>query len=283
MTEGTSAAMQPGSPHVLVVDDDCDLAESVADFLDLSGIPAVSVTDPTLAMARLRDNPSIAVVVTDLRMPGMDGMELAELIASSDMGGREIRTIMMTAHQDLDIAFAAGRGPVHAFLTKPFDPQKLASIVREVDQRLGGHEAAQDETEEDSAHLPAMVLIAAVAEVVRGAPHMARHITVDANSERHLACEPAAAVRAVVGAARIALRLGGPGQTIALAADDMPAGGGAAAGLALSISSLVPPGDIAGVTDEVARLRSDMGQEIRDISARVTESGGLRITIIADI
>jgi len=92
-------------PVVLVVDDDPDLRASAVQALDLAGYV---VQDVALA-ERALDYVSFGfpgVVLTDIRMPGMDGLTLMERIHAID---REIPVILMTGHGDVQLAVRAMR------------------------------------------------------------------------------------------------------------------------------------------------------------------------------
>jgi CheY-like chemotaxis protein len=67
------------SPSVMVVDDEEELAHLFSKFLEGSGFNSVSFTDPLLALEEFRSNPDrYSLVLTDLRMPGLDGIQLAK-------------------------------------------------------------------------------------------------------------------------------------------------------------------------------------------------------------
>jgi len=67
------------SPSVMVVDDEEELAHLFSNFLEGSGFNSVSFTDPLLALEEFRSNPDrYSLVLTDLRMPGLDGIQLAK-------------------------------------------------------------------------------------------------------------------------------------------------------------------------------------------------------------
>ncbi|KPP91455.1 MAG: two-component system, NtrC family, C4-dicarboxylate transport response regulator DctD [Rhodobacteraceae bacterium HLUCCA08] len=112
-------------PVVLVVDDDPDLRASAVQALDLAGYV---VQDVALA-ERALDYVSFGfpgVVLTDIRMPGMDGLTLMERIHAID---REIPVILMTGHGDVQLAVRAMREGAHDFIEKPYSASQMTELV----------------------------------------------------------------------------------------------------------------------------------------------------------
>ncbi|MGX0902424.1 two-component system C4-dicarboxylate transport response regulator DctD [Roseovarius sp. MBR-79] len=126
--------MTAGRPpvHVLVVDDDVDLRASTVQALDLAGH---QVQDAASA-ERALDYVSFGfpgVVLTDIRMPGMDGLTLMSRVHEID---REIPVILMTGHGDVQLAVRAMREGAHDFIEKPFSASQMTELVaRAVDFR----------------------------------------------------------------------------------------------------------------------------------------------------
>src|SRR4026207_149589 len=112
---------------VLLVDDDKDLLQLIAMRLSAAGyaVTAVESGDAALtAMAVSRPH----VVVTDLRMHGMDGMALFDAIHRDSPS---LPVVILTAHGTIPEAVTATRRGVFSFLTKPFEPKVLLDTVAE--------------------------------------------------------------------------------------------------------------------------------------------------------
>jgi two-component system C4-dicarboxylate transport response regulator DctD len=110
---------------VIVVDDDLDMRLSTSQALELSGfhVVAVSSAEEALALAR----PGFAgVVVTDLRMPGMDGMTLLDRLQDID---RDLPVILITGHGDVQLAVQAIRRGAWDFVEKPFLTEELVATT----------------------------------------------------------------------------------------------------------------------------------------------------------
>ena len=111
--------------RVLIVDDDPDLAETLADGLRDRGFDAVGCASSAEA-ARQLEAEAIDALVTDLRMPGVDGMEL---LALSRKLAPERPVMVMTAYGAVETAVDAIRQGAAHYLTKPFGLDELALFL----------------------------------------------------------------------------------------------------------------------------------------------------------
>jgi two-component system C4-dicarboxylate transport response regulator DctD len=111
---------------VLLIDDDDELRTAIADTFAIAGIDADSHADARTALnAITSDYPGI--VVTDIRMPGMDGHAVFDAVHGCDA---ELPVLLMTGHGDIPMAVAAlGRGAFD-FIAKPFATDHLVASVR---------------------------------------------------------------------------------------------------------------------------------------------------------
>lgn len=111
--------------RVLVVDDKVDMAEMIADDLSDRGYEAVAVSSGQAALAVLHAQ-RIDAIVTDLRMPGMDGFALVEASQGLDPS-RPV--ILMTAFSAIDSAMRAFEVGAYQYLMKPFRLDALAQVL----------------------------------------------------------------------------------------------------------------------------------------------------------
>ena len=111
---------------VAIIDDEADMRESVSQWLELSGFEPVTfeAAEPALKVIG-PDFPG--VVITDIRMPGMDGMALLRRLQSIDPG---LPVILMTGHGDVPMAVEAMRIGAYDFMEKPFDPDRLLDLCQ---------------------------------------------------------------------------------------------------------------------------------------------------------
>lgn len=115
-------------PDILIVDDDLQVVRSLQRIFNLHGLSAVAAGsgDEALELLAMQEIP---VLLTDNRMPGMNGVELARLV--KDLHPATVR-IMMTGYSDVETTIRAiNEGAVFKFVTKPWEEQRLCSTVME--------------------------------------------------------------------------------------------------------------------------------------------------------
>jgi putative two-component system response regulator len=111
---------------ILVVDDDPSVLESTCRLLSASGYLVFPFGNATDAARKLQEN-NVRVVLTDINMPEVTGLQFLEKVRSFDSG---IPVIMMTAYAELDITIEAIRKGAFDFLLKPFSPEYLAHSIK---------------------------------------------------------------------------------------------------------------------------------------------------------
>lgn len=112
--------------QVLVIEDDQDIRLGCLQALGLDGIPAQGVESVEKAQ-RLVGRDFAGVVVTDIRLPGMDGMQYLRELAAADP---DLPVILITGHGDVATAVQAMRDGAYDFIQKPFPPQQLVGVVQ---------------------------------------------------------------------------------------------------------------------------------------------------------
>ena len=112
--------------QVVLIDDDPHLRQALSQTLDLAGLKVLTLTEANGLAGRVgRDWPG--VVVSDIRMPGMDGLELLSQLHSQDP---ELPVLLITGHGDVPLAVQAMRAGAYDFLEKPFASDALLDSVR---------------------------------------------------------------------------------------------------------------------------------------------------------
>lgn len=120
------------APVVLLVDDEEELRRSTAQSLDLSGFVVRDFVSAERALDFVSPGFN-GVLVSDIRMPGMDGMTLMAHVRDIDP---DIPVILVTGHGDVQLAVKAMREGAYDFMEKPFTAQQLADMVaRAIDRR----------------------------------------------------------------------------------------------------------------------------------------------------
>ncbi|MGY0216653.1 sigma-54-dependent transcriptional regulator [Endozoicomonadaceae bacterium StTr2] len=116
---------------VVVVDDERDLLNTIAQTLELNDLQPLCFDSGTAALKQLnRDFPG--VVVTDINMSPMDGLELMTCIQTID---RELPVILITGHGDISMAVNAIRDGAYEFIEKPFTGKQLVSVIQRALER----------------------------------------------------------------------------------------------------------------------------------------------------
>ncbi|PWC27012.1 DNA-binding response regulator [Pseudoroseomonas aestuarii] len=129
MTAAAAPGPRPGQPMVHVIDDDEDVSWAVATLLEAAGTPARTYAS---AGEFLECLPSLewsagGCVLTDIRMPGKDGLDLLHDLRRQ---GFRHPVVVMTAHGDIATAVRAMKAGASDFIEKPFDDEVLLSTLR---------------------------------------------------------------------------------------------------------------------------------------------------------
>lgn len=146
----TGAAPPNGGVMVIIVDDEPEIAQEIAEGLAADGIPTMvagSAQQAISLMETLVDR--VGVVVTDLRMPGIDGLALIRHLRGDNPGRTIPEIVLMSGHASPEELRAAYHAGASAVLRKPFAWDDLANAVDSalatVRQRLDGPKVSGDE------------------------------------------------------------------------------------------------------------------------------------------
>lgn len=121
-------------PRVLLVDDEVDFLESLGQRLVLRGLPVLTAASGPAAL-QIIDSDTVDVVVLDVRMPGMDGIETLRRIKE---GHPQIEVVMLTGHADLESSLEGMRFGFFDYLTKPVRLEKLIEKIQDAHKRSQG-------------------------------------------------------------------------------------------------------------------------------------------------
>lgn len=138
-------------PRVLLVDDDPDILTELSEGLTMLGIPTRTAETAVAALDLVQKHEALQIIVTDLQMPRIDGIELLQKLAVR-RNNRPMAAIVITGHASLDRAVGALRLHAVDFLQKPLSAEEVAhSIERAIS--LVEDQAAADQ-DEDAAATP---------------------------------------------------------------------------------------------------------------------------------
>ena len=135
---------------VFIVDDDPAMRDSLTLMLRGSGFRARAFASADEFLANLPEDKS-ACVITDVRMPGVEGPELVKRLKA--LRGDSWPVIVITGHADVPLAVQLMKAGVVDFIEKPFDPQQILDSAGRCIAALSGLEADRAAREEAQAHL----------------------------------------------------------------------------------------------------------------------------------
>jgi response regulator RpfG family c-di-GMP phosphodiesterase len=127
--------LQPAPPvaaTLLMVDDEASVLSALRRLFRAQGYRLLQATSGADGLALLRDNP-VDLVISDMRMPEMDGVRFLEAVRCHDPG---IVRILLTGYADIGTTIAAiNRGEIHRYVAKPWDDPEILLLVRDALQR----------------------------------------------------------------------------------------------------------------------------------------------------
>jgi signal transduction histidine kinase len=135
-----------GSPQVevsesktklLIVDDERESAEEIAELLTFNSFMECEITDdPFLAMDIVETDDDVSIIITDLKMPGLDGLQLIKKLQDRYINNRDFAVIVVTGHAGTKEAIKALQLGAIDFITKPISPDLLLHAVSRADETL---------------------------------------------------------------------------------------------------------------------------------------------------
>lgn len=118
---------------VLFIEDDPPVRASLVQTLELSGLEVQAFGSAEQALPHITPNVP-AIVITDVRLPGMDGLTLLDRVKAIDA---ELPVVVVTAHGDVSMAVRAMRAGAYDFIEKPFSPERfIETAMRALDKRV---------------------------------------------------------------------------------------------------------------------------------------------------
>jgi DNA-binding NtrC family response regulator len=118
--------------RILIVDDDQNSLKAVSFCLSPLGYECTQANQPQIALQQYRAQP-YDIVITDMQMPGMSGIELLKAIRAID---EKAKVVILTGHGDLKTAAAAINNRAYGFLGKPLVITELYDIVHSIEREI---------------------------------------------------------------------------------------------------------------------------------------------------
>jgi DNA-binding response OmpR family regulator len=132
--------------NILVVDDEPVARQSLTDILRLEGYMVSSAPNGQAAVEHIRTN-TVDLMIVDLRMPGMDGLEVVQVV---NQNSPDTEVILLTAHGSIETAIQALRLRIHDYLLKPASPaQIITSVKKGLSRRTTKSRNAQNDADLD--------------------------------------------------------------------------------------------------------------------------------------
>lgn len=122
-----SATEPETEPRILIVDDEPDIVENIAEYLTRKGFSVETAMDGADALQHLGDDTARLIVVADIRMPRLDGLALLRTIRESNRN--QTRVILISGHAGTTEAEQALNLGAFDFLSKPLKLTDLASVI----------------------------------------------------------------------------------------------------------------------------------------------------------
>ena len=116
-------------PQVLIAEDEKQLREMLTEALESRNLRVAQAADGVEALGVLEKRSSIQILLSDIRMPRMDGYDLVEKALAFSP---ELKVLMMTAYAEDHPPASALRAREIRTLRKPFDPDRLCDLVHEM-------------------------------------------------------------------------------------------------------------------------------------------------------
>jgi two-component system chemotaxis response regulator CheY len=113
---------------ILIVDDSRTIRQQVNFTLSKGGFTVVEAEDGKDGIAKLKENPDVAMIISDVNMPNMNGLEMVEAIGA-DSGLSHPPIVMLTTEGAGELVERAKKAGAKGWLVKPFKPEQLVAVV----------------------------------------------------------------------------------------------------------------------------------------------------------
>jgi DNA-binding NtrC family response regulator len=117
---------------LLIIDDESSIIESLTRALSGVGCDILSATDPKAGLEIMKTSVP-QVVITDLKMPGMDGLQVLHHVKEFNP---HIQVIVITGHGSIDDAVASMKKGAYDFIPKPFNKQEILAVVNRAFEKV---------------------------------------------------------------------------------------------------------------------------------------------------
>lgn len=117
------------SKKIMIVDDSRTIRQQVSFTLTKGGYQVIEAEDGQDGIAKLKANADVAMIISDVNMPNMNGIEMVEKIKAD---GLSVPIIMLTTEGAADLIQRAKNAGAKGWLVKPFKPEQLVAAVQKI-------------------------------------------------------------------------------------------------------------------------------------------------------
>lgn len=117
--------------QILVVDDSAAIRNEVASFLKNNGFSVQTADDGKDGLSKLKMDSAIKLVISDVNMPNMDGLTMAEKIRS-ELGNQSVNIIMLTTENDPNMKSRGKAAGVKGWIVKPFNGASALGAIQKL-------------------------------------------------------------------------------------------------------------------------------------------------------
>lgn len=112
--------------RILLIDDEPHMLQLLERIITEKTSYAVKATNSSLEVPQLLERDTFDLIITDLRMPGMDGLEIIDLVKSEN---RWEKVVLITAFGSIDVALSAQNKGAFDYITKPFKKEQILFVI----------------------------------------------------------------------------------------------------------------------------------------------------------
>ncbi|MFT3857605.1 MAG: response regulator [Aquabacterium sp.] len=117
--------------QILVVDDSSTVRNEVSDFLKKNGLDVITAVDGRDGLTKLKGDPKVKLIVSDVNMPNMDGLTMAEKIRS-ELGNSSVNIVMLTTESSPIMKERGKAAGVKGWIVKPFKGDAVIATFKKL-------------------------------------------------------------------------------------------------------------------------------------------------------
>src|SRR6185312_3517565 len=132
------------SEVILLLDDDPAALAFLNNVLSEAGFACITLSEPAQALVQVGTRRDIAVIISDIRMPNLNGLQFVQQVNSLNLAWPPPGILLLTGHPTVELAVGALRLGACDFLTKPIRPRELIDVVNRTIQRVRASRSATE-------------------------------------------------------------------------------------------------------------------------------------------